>query len=165
MLRALRYLLSADRIVRSSCSVDVCFRYTGPLGQAAVETAGLTLLRAKMLPSPPLPLPPQPPPIGDDNSATVALGRGRTSAKPKASLAPMLPPALPAPAVALTTAVGVPAALLMSLRAASFKFERPLWDLLLLHEDRWPLPVSAVALMLLAATVVGVTRVLLVHVR
>jgi len=38
----------------------------------------------------------------------------------------------------------VPAPFLISLRMAAFKYERPLWDILLVHEDRWPVPLPVV---------------------
>lgn len=97
-------------------------KYTGPLGQAALDTASVALLQAHALP-----------PSTSKASATRPLA--------------------------------VPAALLISLRAASFKFERPLWDLLLLHEESWPLPFVPVALLLVTVVTAGVVRELLLFVK
>ena len=73
-------------------------KYSGPLGQAALEQAGMELLRG---------------------GAVDAGG-------------------------------AVPAPFLISLRMASFKYERPMWDILLVHEARWWLPLPAVTALLTA---------------
>ena len=94
-------------------------KYTGPLGQAALDTAAVALLQANALPA-------RPPP-----------GQRARAA--------------------------VPAAFLISLRAASFKYERPLWEMLLLSEEAWPLPFTPVVLTLLGAVSAGVVHALLAH--
>jgi hypothetical protein len=42
----------------------------------------------------------------------------------------------------------VPSALLVAMRQSSVRFERPLWDTLLLYERSWPLPLGAVVALL-----------------
>ena len=91
-------------------------KYTGPLGQAALDTAAASLLQAKALPAAP-------------------AARGIT----------------------------VPAPLLISLRAASFKYERPMWEMLLLHEEQWPLPLHLVVTLLVAGVAAGVVNSILFH--
>ena len=62
-------------------------------------------------------------------------------------------------------AFGIPAPFLVSLRMASFKYERPLWDLLLLHEDKWwlSLPVVVTAFTALAFAFVSVVLLNFYH--
>jgi hypothetical protein len=47
-------------------------------------------------------------------------------------------------AAAGVVAAGIPAPFLVSLRMATFKYERPLWNLLLMHEKAWPMPLPVV---------------------
>ena len=95
-------------------------KYTGPLGQAALDTAAVALLQAKALPK-----------------TDTAVSSARRLA--------------------------IPAAFLISLRAASFKYERPLWEILLLQEENWPLPFTLVVVLLVVAVSVGVVHALLAH--
>ena len=77
---------TAHRLVGGFVFFD---KYSGPLGQAALELAGMELIRRH-------------------------------------------------------PGTAVPAPFLISLRMAAFKYERPLWDILLVHEANWPAPLPAV---------------------
>ena len=83
---------TAHRLVGGFVFFD---KYSGPLGQAALELAGMELIRRH-------------------------------------------------------PGTAVPAPFLISLRMAAFKYERPLWDILLVHEARWWLPLPAVTALLTA---------------
>ena len=54
----------------------------------------------------------------------------------------------------------VPAAMLVSLRQMSRSYERPLWDILLLHETSWPLPIGAVVTLLACLSLSFIVAVL-----
>ena len=101
-----------------------CDKYTGPLGQAAVDTAGVALLQAHALPP-------------------AASGGGGGGGR----------------------RLAIPAAFLVSLRAASFRYERPLWEILLMREGEWPLRFTTVVLALLSAVTAGVVHALLTCLR
>jgi len=93
ILRAscMHLIQGSDRLAQQLVGGFVFFdKYTGSLGQAALDIAGLELLRSSM-------------------QWESSLG------------------------------FGIPAPFLVSLRMASFKYERPLWDLLLLREAEWPI--------------------------
>ena len=50
--------------------------------------------------------------------------------------------------------------MLVSLRQMSRSYERPLWDLLLLHENSWPLPIGAVVTLLACLSLSFIAAVL-----
>ena len=97
-------------------------KYTGPFGQAALDTAAVALLQAKALPK-----------LKTDGARALMLG------------------------------LSVPAPFLISLRAASFKYERPMWEMLLLQEEQWPLPLTTVVVLLVAGVFTGVVYSMQVH--
>ena len=109
-------------------------KYTGPLGQAALDTAAVAVLQSHPLPD-------------DNDTGGLSRGRHRGSDRRRSWL------------------LAVPAPFLISLRAASFKYERPLWEMLLLREAEWPVTFTAVVLALVIAVTAGVVHALLAYVR
>jgi len=81
-----------------------------PLGQAALDTAAVSLLQAKAI----------------SVDSTPKSANDSTSKSKPSTFSCFL----------------VPAAFLLSLRAGMAKFERPMWEMMLLHQDKWPIPVD-----------------------
>lgn len=116
------YLDGTDAPVLLSCMVFFD-KYSGPLGQAALDTAGVSMLQAALI-------------------SKQAKQKGSSGG---------------------ATRLMIPAAFLVSLRAAAFKYERPFWDTLLLSEEHWLMPLPLVISLLTMASFMSVSLLLYRH--